>query len=153
MSNQTYEARVNGDVRLTFSANFAEATSSLLIDGSGTPFRVCDARHRPAMAAALLNDWCRSQGGEAWGEGETIEVCEISAERPVVVSWTDGRSDDRYDSLDLAIESIEAEYPDAVTTHDGDLSDSGDRTLVWSDEASSVNDDGANAVASIRWDD
>ena len=65
------------------------------------------------------------------------------------ISYTDGRTDEASSYAD-AIAIIRAEYPDAVTEHDGDLSDAGDRTLCWSDEASSLNDDGANAVASIR---
>lgn len=73
--------------------------------------------------------------------------------RPVIVTYTDGSSDDRYDSYAAAIVALEATYEDCVAEHDGDLTDGGDRTLVWADESSSVDDDGANAVASIRWDD
>lgn len=65
------------------------------------------------------------------------------------ISYTDGRTD-TVDSYDAAVAIIESEYPGAEIGHDGDLSDGGDRTLCWSDEESSVNDDGANAVASIR---
>ena len=43
-----------------------------------------------------------------------------------------------------------ADWPEAEIGHDGDLTDSGDRTLCWADEPSSINDDGARAVASIR---
>ena len=73
--------------------------------------------------------------------------------RPVTVDYADGSSDDHYDSYDAAIAAIEARYPDAVTSHDGDLSEGGDRTLVWSDEESSIDDDGQCAIASIRWAD
>ena len=65
------------------------------------------------------------------------------------ISYTDGRTVET-DSYEAAVATIEAEYPDAAIGHDGDLSDGGDRTLCWADEASSVNDDGAHAVASIR---
>ena len=66
------------------------------------------------------------------------------------ISYSDGRTDEASSYAD-AIAIIRAEYgPDAVTEHDGDLSDGGDRTICWADEASSDNDDGANAVASIR---
>ena len=68
------------------------------------------------------------------------------------INYTDGRRDVA-DSYDAALNLIQAEYPDAICEHDGDLSDGGDRTLCWADEASSVNDDGAHAVASIRVDD
>lgn len=65
------------------------------------------------------------------------------------ISYSDGRTDTA-DTYEAAIEIIEAEYPDAVIGHDGDLSDRGDRTLCWADESSIANDDGANAVATIR---
>ena len=40
-------------------------------------------------------------------------------------------------------------WPEAVIGHDGDLDDGGDRTFCWADDAVAVNDDGANAIASI----
>lgn len=70
--------------------------------------------------------------------------------QPVTVSYTDGRTAD-FDNYDAAVDAIEAQYEDAEIGHSGDLQDGGDRTLCWADEANSVNDDGANAVASIRW--
>lgn len=66
------------------------------------------------------------------------------------INYTNGASDVECDTYDDAVAVIRREYPDAEIGHDGDLSDSGDRTLCWADEASSVNDSGANAVASIR---
>lgn len=39
---------------------------------------------------------------------------------------------------------------DVVLGHAGDLSDGGDRTLVWESEAEADNDDGARAIAEIR---
>jgi hypothetical protein len=65
------------------------------------------------------------------------------------ITYTDGRTDTA-ETYEAAVAIIEAEYEEAEIGHDGDLSDGGDRTLCWADEASSVNDDGANAVASIR---
>jgi hypothetical protein len=76
-----------------------------------------------------------------------VEGREMSYE----VQWSVGRCD-QYDSYDEAAEAILTEYPDAVIGHDGDLTDGGYRTLAWADEASSLNDDGAHAVASIRVD-
>ena len=67
-----------------------------------------------------------------------------------VLSYTDGRSDVETETYEDAIAAIEAEWPDAEIGHDGDLTDGGDRTLCWSDEVSSRDDDGAHAVASIR---
>ena len=70
--------------------------------------------------------------------------------KQVTISYTDGRIAD-FDSYDAAVGAIEAQYEDAEIGHDGDLTDGGDRTLCWADNASSINDDGANAVATIRW--
>lgn len=39
---------------------------------------------------------------------------------------------------------------EGVVGHDGDIIDGGDKTLVWSDEDSSLDDAGANAIGSIR---
>lgn len=65
------------------------------------------------------------------------------------IDWTDGRTES-HDTYEAACDAVTAEYPDAEIGHDGDLTDGGDRTLCWADEASSANDDGARAVASIR---
>lgn len=73
----TYQVLRAGAPLLTFRADFAQASSQIMIcdhDGSqaaGTPFQVADARHRPLEAARLLNRWCRSEGGECWGRGTT----------------------------------------------------------------------------------
>ena len=40
--------------------------------------------------------------------------------------------------------------PDGIVGHDGDLSDGGDKTLIWADEESAENDPGINAIGSIR---
>ena len=48
---------------------------------------------------------------------------------------------------------IRRTWPDAVIGHDGDLDDGGDRTFCWRDDDSAVNDDGANAVATITRSD
>lgn len=53
------------------------------------------------------------------------------------------------DTYDDAIDMVRAVYTDCEIGHDGDIPDGGERTLVWADEASSVNDDGSRAVASI----
>ena len=41
-------------------------------------------------------------------------------------------------------------YPDAEIGHAGDLSEGGDRTLAWASHEDSVDDDGRQAVGSIR---
>lgn len=70
--------------------------------------------------------------------------------KPAIISYTDGRTAE-YDSYEAAVGAIEAQYEDAAIGHSGDLTDGGDRTLCWADLASSVDDDGAHAVASIQW--
>lgn len=70
----TYNVLVAGAVRMTFSADFAQASSPITLDGSSTPFQVADARHRPARAAELLIGWCDGQGGAAVADGEEYEV-------------------------------------------------------------------------------
>lgn len=72
----TYQVKVGKTIRLTFDGDFSQASSPLTIDGNSTPFQVADARHRPATAAEILNNWCRSEGGEAWGEDEEITIVE-----------------------------------------------------------------------------
>lgn len=69
---------------------------------------------------------------------------------PVVIHYADGRLVE-VDSYEDAVAAIESEFADAEIGHDGDLLNGGDRTLCWADTDSSVNDDGAHAVASIQW--
>lgn len=61
-----------------------------------------------------------------------------------------------FSTLDDAMRALEDIYGDEIVTaiyDGGDLTDVDDlrhgRALVWSDEASSVDDDGARAVASV----
>jgi hypothetical protein len=57
------------------------------------------------------------------------------------------------DTYTAAIAGVLLEYPDAVTSHDGDLDDGGDRTLCWANAHDAANDDGANAIAVITRSD
>ena len=50
------------------------------------------------------------------------------------------------DAIDVIIEEF---GDDSVWSHDGDLSEGGDRTMCWESEEDSENDGGENAVASI----
>ena len=66
------------------------------------------------------------------------------------IQCSNGQRMTGYESYEAAVEACRAEWgEDCSIGHDGDLADGGDRTLVWADEASSVDDDGARAVASI----
>jgi hypothetical protein len=61
----------------------------------------------------------------------------------VTIKYADGRKSARNMEYSDAIAELSAQYPDMVT-HTGP-----DRVLVWRDEDSSTNDDGAHAVAQI----
>lgn len=63
--------------------------------------------------------------------------------------WTDGRRN-TCRTIDDARALILARYPHAEIGHDGDLSDGGERTLVWETPQDADNDSGALAVAEIR---
>ena len=67
-----------------------------------------------------------------------------------ITKWTRDGSTSTSVTLQDAIDLVSERYPEAEIGHAGDLSDGGDRTLCWADEESSVDDDGARAVASIR---
>jgi hypothetical protein len=69
-----YQIKVGNDVRATFSADFAQASSPILIDGQSTPFQVADARHDPSAVARMLIRWCNSEGGPIVGDDEEWEV-------------------------------------------------------------------------------
>lgn len=66
------------------------------------------------------------------------------------IHYTDGSVSKTYDSTQECLDEIEGAYPDYFAGHDGDLSEGGDRTLVWANEAASEDDDGARAVAELR---
>ena len=65
-----------------------------------------------------------------------------------VIRWATGRRTPCAAWADVEA-AIRADFPDADAGHPGDLSDGGDRTLVWACPTDAVNDDGARAVASI----
>jgi hypothetical protein len=67
------------------------------------------------------------------------------------INYTNGQASEDFPSLDACIDRLTEQYPDLEYGHDGDLSNGGDRTLVWANYSDSLNDDGANAVASIRF--
>lgn len=66
------------------------------------------------------------------------------------IHTSNGRTLTGYETYEAAVEACEAEWPEAEIGHDGDLSDGGDRTLVWASAEDAADDDGARAVASIR---
>ncbi len=73
----TYEIRVGDEVRATFAADFAQASSPLTLDGASTPFQVADARHRVGEAARLLVEWCANDGVPVVGGDEEYDVTEV----------------------------------------------------------------------------
>ena len=64
------------------------------------------------------------------------------------ITYRDGRIA-VWPEYDDAIADILHDYPDAEIGHSGDLEDGGDRTIAWETEEDSINDDGANSIASI----
>ena len=64
------------------------------------------------------------------------------------INYSHGRKAE-YHTFGRCIEVLTEEYPELEYGHAGDLSEDGERTLCWECEADSVNDDGANAIASI----
>ena len=51
--------------------------------------------------------------------------------------------------MDTILHNLHCEYPDMTHGHAGDLSDGGDKTLVWASQSESINDDGKRAIAEI----
>jgi hypothetical protein len=66
-----------------------------------------------------------------------------------IIRYANGDIDGGYDSTQDCLDRIELRYRNYYAGHDGDLSEGGDRTLVWANEPDSENDDGYRAIASI----
>jgi hypothetical protein len=66
------------------------------------------------------------------------------------VKHSNGRKTEFFGTYEEAEAAVRRVYTDPAIGHSGDIADGGERTLVWADEASSVNDAGARAVASIE---
>lgn len=63
MTTATYAINVNGEQVAMMTADFAQASCPILLDGESTPFQVSDARHRRDEAAEKLLNWAWSNGG------------------------------------------------------------------------------------------
>ena len=82
----TYAILVDGEQVATMTADFAQASSPLLLDGHSTPFQVADARHRRQDAATMLLEWawgdgcprCEMDGGDVVGEVTVEEMAEAA---------------------------------------------------------------------------
>ncbi len=66
-----------------------------------------------------------------------------------IIAWADG-SFRLCGSYEEACDIVTARYPGAEIGHDGDLDDGGERTLCWETADDANNDDGADAIATIR---
>lgn len=66
------------------------------------------------------------------------------------IDYPDGRDSSTVATFDDAVCLLADSYPELEYGHAGDLSEGGDRTLVWACEADSIDDAGARAVATIR---
>lgn len=70
------------------------------------------------------------------------------------MKYSDGTVCNAADFAD-ALDAVRRNYPNAVAYQGGSVADGEDdvtgngRILIWADEASSINDDGANAIAEI----
>ena len=65
------------------------------------------------------------------------------------IVFTSGRSPLAFGNMDAAKNWCRTEWPKCAIGHDGDLSDGGDRTLVWARAIDPDDNDGAKAVAKI----
>lgn len=79
----TYAILVDGEQVATMTADFAQASSPLLLDGDSTPYQVADARHRKHEAAELLLGWAWSQGGPLCEMEDGEPVGEVTVEEVV----------------------------------------------------------------------
>jgi hypothetical protein len=66
------------------------------------------------------------------------------------IIWAHGQTDTGFATLDDAEVAVRSVLTDAEIGHSGDISDGGERTLFWSSESDSVNDDGEKSAGSIR---
>jgi hypothetical protein len=68
------------------------------------------------------------------------------------IRFANGDKPALYTTYEDACEVLQELYgEDIVIGHDGDLSNGGDRTLVWENEKDSENDSGKNSIASIEF--
>ena len=68
------------------------------------------------------------------------------------IRFANGDKPALYTTYEDACEVLQELYgEDIVIGHDGDLSNGGDRTLVWENEKDSENDSGKNSIASIAF--
>jgi hypothetical protein len=117
-----YAIKINGEVRVQFSANFSQCDSPIELDGKSTPFQVADARHDAENAAELLNKWCRSEGGEIYGDDEVLEVVELAPEVTVIAC---GNVETLISGYDLEIESAKDEVTEILCSAANMLEDLG----------------------------
>jgi hypothetical protein len=67
-----------------------------------------------------------------------------------MIVYDNGEKARGFKTYQEAVDDCREDYgPRCVIGHDGDLSLGGDRTYVWPDKKSSINDCGQNAVATI----
>lgn len=86
MSETIYRIQVDGETRMTFAGDFAQAGSPITLEGNSTPFQVADSRHRPNEAAEKLIAWADSEGGSNVGEDEEYEVVAVNKELEAMVA-------------------------------------------------------------------
>ena len=59
---------IHGSDEYSVTADFSQAASPIMLDGSSTPFQVADAGHRPTRAAAIVAEWLDLGDDWEWDE-------------------------------------------------------------------------------------
>lgn len=83
----TYAILVDGEQVAEMTADFAQASSPIMMDGDSTPYQVADAKHRRKEAAIMLLAYAWSNGGPVCEMDELgapvgeVDVVEIVAEK------------------------------------------------------------------------
>ena len=66
------------------------------------------------------------------------------------IKHSHGQTESGYATYEEAIAAVESVYSQAEIGHDGDISEGGERTLVWASAEDAEDDDGSRACCSIR---
>lgn len=65
------------------------------------------------------------------------------------IKHSHGRTETGFATYEDAIAAVRSVYQSAAVGHSGDISDGGERTLVWADEETAHESDGSRACAVI----
>ena len=65
------------------------------------------------------------------------------------IKHSHGQTETGIETYEEAVERVRAVYKSAEIGHDGDISEGGERTLCWSSQEDSIDDDGRRTCCSI----